>query len=113
MDRNFVNRAKDFSKDLFRRKQILVRYMKDSNGIPFGVVVGVNTSGGVLVGHSRCNMKKDNFNKYVGVYIAVERALKENYAVELDSQLSEWYTKMVERGEKYWNLRGSLVEATV
>lgn len=102
MTKNFADQAKTYVKDMIAKKKILVRYMRDEQGSPYGVVVGVKTDDDLVVGHSRCNTKKDNFNRHIGIYIAAQRAIKGVVNGKLDNELVGWYNKMLDRSEKYW-----------
>jgi hypothetical protein len=103
ISKNFAQSCKRAVRPFFENREILVRYARDEDGNPYGVVVGVRRGDNVIVGHSVCNRKKDNFSRHVGIYIALQRALKDNYSIQTDSDLTHWYDRMRERGEKYWH----------
>lgn len=105
MDRNFANHCKDVVQELHRNKKLLVTYLRDKQESPYGVVVAVKTNRGIDIGASLCNTKEDSFNKYIGTYIAVQRALK-NTAFPADSDsLVRAAGIMESRSRKYWKLQ--------
>ena len=54
----------------------LVQYIRDERGHRVGVMVAEEHDGEVLIGVSKCNMKKDKFNRDIGIRIAQGRIVK-------------------------------------
>lgn len=104
---NFVNQCKQFVRRNAVNKNILVTYLRDNKNTPYGVVVAVRQPDDVVVyGTAFCHSKKDRFNKYVGTYIAAQRALahKEPVVPEYNGhdETLKGLSLMQNRASKYW-----------
>jgi hypothetical protein len=98
---NFVNQCKQFVRREAEHKNILVNYVRDKKKRPRTVVVAINTDSGIRYGVASCNKNLDTYNKYVGTYIAAQRALK-NKPIEASSKTLRAVDKMQERANSYW-----------
>lgn len=56
----------------------IVEYVRDKKRRPYGVLYAYPEGSEVRIGFSKCNTKKDKFNKELGIEIAKERAKKRN-----------------------------------
>ena len=59
-------------------KEVIKEYIRDEARNPVGVVVAVRDGSSVTYGYSLCS-PRDNFNKYLGQTIAVQRATQASY----------------------------------
>lgn len=116
MDLNFARRCKNYVHDQLKSKNILISYLRDPSGQPYGAVVALREQDGapLKIGYSLCHSRKDHFNKFVGAYIAAQRAktygiylgerpspiIDELYQVRGD--VGEAYGRIMERAQKYW-----------
>lgn len=107
----FRNFCKDFVQKEMSKKNLLVRYARDKRGNPYGVIVGIRLpDGDFRVGYSKCHSKLDRWNKYEGIYFAVERGISDGTLPFLQgSEWDNWCYKMQERSRKYWKRVPSLV----
>lgn len=101
MNDYFIASCKKFVQQQIADKNILINYLRDNDNNPYGVVVAVKTGDSFNVGASVCNTKKDSFNRYVGVYIAAQRALKANSVLNGDN-IFRSLCKLSSRASKYW-----------
>jgi hypothetical protein len=93
-----------FAKDFMNHHNVLVSYLRDEHRNPYGVVVAFKEGDVIRTGIALCNTKVDNWNKYVGLDLAIQRALA---GIQLESYPPGDYvfraiTKMETRAEKYF-----------
>lgn len=113
MDLNFARRCKSYIQNQLKNKNILISYLRTENGQPYGAVVALREEGEPLkIGYSLCHLRKDKFNKFVGAYIAAQRA--RTYGIYMGDRLPAnasgtylgdvgiAYGKIMERAQKYW-----------
>lgn len=100
---NFVAECKTFVRREAENKTILVNYLrKKNNQQPYAVVVAVKSGGEVTFGVSQCKLKEDNFNRYVGTYIATQRALARKPIDMTSTAVRDALSAMENRAHKYW-----------
>jgi hypothetical protein len=106
MSRNFARTAEDYVKGFMETYKVLIQYLRTENGDKYGVVVAfrLNPTGPTKLGHSVCNLEAgDTFNKYIGLYIAIQRALKGGHtSLRNAGALATVYGLMQVRCAKYF-----------
>ena len=62
-------------REVQKDNKLVIHYVLDRKGRRCGVIVAALPEGSnkPLMGWSLCNMKKDNFNKYIGIMKALDR----------------------------------------
>lgn len=100
---NFVAQCRIFVRRNAETKSTLVTYLrKKKNNQPYAVVVAVKDGDEVTFGVSQCKLKEDNFNKYVGTYIATQRALARKPVDMTGTEVRKALDAMENRARKYW-----------
>jgi hypothetical protein len=120
MDLNFARRCKSYIHDQLKNKNILISYLRNANGQPYGAVVALREQDGepLKIGYSLCHSTKDHFNKFVGAYIAAQRAKTHGIYTgekfpanasgactslsQVRGDVGAAYGRIVERAQKYW-----------
>jgi hypothetical protein len=59
-------------------KHTVIRYLRDKNRVPYGVLVAVKHRSGYLMGYSQCK-RGDKFSKEMALRIAVGRAMENSW----------------------------------
>lgn len=74
---SYVNKCKDFVSHFTANNSTLIHYVRNKKGQKIGVLVAVRTDhfDFPVVGWSQCNIKRERFNKYIGLVKAIQRAL--------------------------------------
>lgn len=101
-----MNAKEKFQKRL-EDKSILLQYLRNKKGNIRGVIVAVKEDGDVVFGHALHN-PRDRFDKYLGIEIAVGRAIRWNEGrvsipSELSPELEMAYARLSDRANRYWN----------
>jgi hypothetical protein len=119
VDVNFAKRCKSYVKSQLENRNILISYLRKENGEPYGAVVALREEGEPLkIGYSLCHSRKDHFNKFVGAYIAAQRAKTHGIYTgeklpanasgactslsQVRGDVGAAYGKIMERAQKYW-----------
>jgi hypothetical protein len=80
---------------------MLIQYVKDKKGRRVGVVIGMMYKNQPVVGWSKCNIKKDRFDKEMGQTIACGRAIKGS-RVKIPHCIIPYLAMMRNRASKYF-----------
>ena len=71
-----IDTCKLLVSEAVKRRAILIHYIRNRKYLPIGVLVGYKNEEGVPnVGWALCNIKKERFNKYIGIAKAMDRAI--------------------------------------
>ena len=85
------------SSGFFETSPTLIKYVRDKNRNPRGVIVAVGRG---MVGFSLTN-KKDRFNKNLGISIAINRAYQ-GFNVDIPKSIFEDFHNMIDRSQRYF-----------
>ncbi len=83
---SYVNKCKDFVSHFTANNSTLIHYVRNKKGQKIGVIVAARTElyDYPVVGWSLCNIKKERFNKYIGLQKALSRAVDKNDGATLE-----------------------------
>jgi hypothetical protein len=79
----------------------IIKYIRDKNKIPQGVLVAVKSADGYNIGYSLCN-KHDLFFKRMALEIAIGRAITGNDSEQLPYVISKNLPDFIIRCAKYY-----------
>jgi hypothetical protein len=79
----------------------IIKYIRDKNKIPQGVLVAVKSADGYNIGYSLCN-KHDRFEKRMALEIAIGRAITGNDSEQLPYVISKNLPDFIIRCAKYY-----------
>jgi hypothetical protein len=79
----------------------IIKYVRDKNKIPRGVIVAVKSADGYNIGYSLCS-KYDRFEKRMALEIAIGRAITGNDSEQLPYVISKNLPDFLIRCAKYY-----------
>jgi len=79
----------------------IIKYVRDKNKIPRGVLVAVKSADGYNIGYSLCS-KYDRFEKRMALEIAIGRAITGNDSEQLPYVISKNLPDFIIRCAKYY-----------
>jgi hypothetical protein len=79
----------------------IIKYVRDKNKIPRGVLVAVKSADGYNIGYSLCS-KYDRFEKRMALEIAIGRAITGNDSEQLPYVISKNLPDFLIRCAKYY-----------
>ena len=102
---------KTITDNLLTNNKILINYIRDKNGHPYGVIaVSKNIDNSIRYGYSLCNNKEgDRFSKKRGKMIAIGRLKSNKWQQEIDitdvpHAINRHLDDMIDRGRRYFQL---------
>jgi hypothetical protein len=79
----------------------IIKYVRDKNKVPRGVLVAVKSADGYNIGYSLCS-KHDRFEKRMALEIAIGRAITGNDSEQLPYVISKNLPDFLIRCAKYY-----------
>ena len=80
----YIDKCRAEFEEIRKDNKLLIHYILDRKRRRVGVLVAAKPDGGEvpLMGWSLCNMKRDNFNKYIGLCKALDRLQHGNPVID-------------------------------
>lgn len=92
----------DLIQDTAVPKYSIVKYLRDREWKPFGMLVATKTENGFMVGYSLCN-KKDKFDRNAGFRIAFGRSYSwKSLPEKLPKDVERALPSFIERCKRYY-----------
>ena len=108
--REYIEECRQEFEQLRKDHKILLHYVLDKKGRRVGVLLAAKPDGSdqPLMGWSLCNIKRDQFNKYIGIVKALDRIQHGNPMIDDDTfffpnSVQEYMPYFAERVERYFN----------
>lgn len=103
----YIQKCKEENKKLMDNGPVLIKYIRDKNRSPVGVVVGFdvieNGKERLAIGYSKVNSSLERFNKHIGINKAISRAdLPEHVIADVQERFGSEETRKKVLEDVFW-----------
>lgn len=71
---SYIQSCKATIQNLLQQRKLYIYYLRYKDKTPYGVVVGIVNNNDIFVGYSKCNLKDDRWNRYIGIMQAINKS---------------------------------------
>jgi hypothetical protein len=107
----YITECRNNFKEVQKDNKVLIHYIRNRKGQRRGVILAAKPEGSdhPLMGWSLCNMKRDNFNKYIGITKALDRLQHGNPMIDNETffipvTIEDELERFSERVERYFKV---------
>jgi hypothetical protein len=107
----YITECQNNFKEVQKDNKLLIHYIKDRKNRRVGVIISAKPEGSdhPLMGWSLCNIKRDTFNKYIGICKALDRLQHGNPMIDdetffIPTTIENELERFSERVERYFKV---------
>jgi hypothetical protein len=107
----YITECRDKFREVQKDNKVLIHYIRNRKDQRCGVILAAKPEGSdhPLMGWSLCNMKRDNFNKYIGIMKALDRLQHGNPMIDdgtffIPTTIENELERFSERVERYFKV---------